>query len=268
MLAVDIGNTTTRLAAFSGGNVGERRVFPTRGLREGEIRKALRDLLGRTDGREAWIASVAPGANPILEKAAAALGLRPRFIVPGGDFIIGHSLENPRAAGVDRLLAAMAAGVRHFPGGDGFAGYAVIQCGSAATVDWVDGERIFRGGYILPGPEMWLSGLARAEQIPDYSGEPPDWERLGPGADTRAAVRNGLAAGLPAAVAAVCSRLACLGDGSPRPNPQSPARTPVVITGGWARAVAGLLPRAVEDADLLLYGIHLFAGRSGGISHG
>jgi type III pantothenate kinase len=220
-------------------------------------------LLPLSGAREAWIASVAPLANPAVEAAAAASGFRTRFIDSGADRIIELDIEAPDAAGVDRLLSALAAGRRHFPAGAGPAGYAVVQCGSAATVDWVDGRGVFRGGYILPGPEMWLSGLALAARIADYSGGSPDWEAAEIGRNTRDAVRRGLAVGLPAAVAAAFFQIRRQAGAG-----ESEAPFSLVVTGGWGRAAARLLPNPILDGELLLHGIRLFAADREGPEHG
>ncbi len=246
MLAVDVGNTSTRIAAFAGGAVRGRRSFPTRDLAVAELLPAFFELGALADTPAAWIASVVPGANAVLDSAAEKAGLARRFLRPGRDDIMPHRLKTPQTTGVDRLLSAMAAGRLHFPGDRGAGGYIVIQCGSAATVDLVDGAGFFLGGYILPGPALWLAGLAGAAQLPDLSAGPPDWEAAEPGDNTRDAIAHGLAAGLPAAVAAAARRA---GSG-----------LPIAVTGGWGAAAArALTNECTLDPDLLLHGIRLFA---------
>ena len=181
-------------------------------------------------------------------------GLAYRFIVPGRNEIMPHRLKTPETTGVDRLLSARAAGAIHFPGCR--TGYLVIQCGSAATVDWVDGEGFFRGGFILPGPTLWLAGLSGAAQLPDLSKTGVNWEDDSPGASSRVAMLHGLAAGLPAAVAAAARRvmreIAGSGGGADR--------IPVVVTGGWGDIVQAKLDfDSFLDNDLVLQGVRLFA---------
>lgn len=156
-------------------------------------------------------------------------------------------------------MSAMAAGAC-FSAEEREGGYAVAQCGTAATVDFVNGAGEFEGGYILPGPAMWLKGMSIAAQLPDYSSRLPDWEQTGVGDSTESAIRNGMHAALPAAVAEAVAAL-----GAPVHAP-----VPVAVTGGWGEAV---LPRirakcahakCVHDPDLLLRGIKLFAERKRG----
>ncbi|MDR2390255.1 MAG: type III pantothenate kinase [Planctomycetota bacterium] len=256
MLAIDIGNTSLRFAAFAAGEKTGCRSFPVAGLRKENLQAAFSDLLPLAERREAWIASVVPAADRSGEETARILGIRSRFIRSGADDIISHRLASPETTGVDRLLAALGAGMRHFSGLSGRNGYAAVQCGSAATIDWVDANGVFRGGYLLPGPKMWLAGLALAAGIPDYSDRNPEWENLSPGGDTAGALAHGLAVGLPAAVAAAFFRIrreaGWVDGGKP---------FPVAITGGWGRIAAGLIPASILDDDLLFHGICAFVSR-------
>jgi pantothenate kinase, type III len=246
MLAVDIGNTTTRMAAFDGASVSAYFSWPTRQLESDAVLRALSSV--ETPGT-LWIASVAPYAEPALVDASERLGRKHRFIRSGKDDIIANRLATLSATGVDRLLSAMAAGILHedeIAGG----GYSVIQCGSAATVDFVDGDGVFEGGFILPGPAMWLSGLAGAALLPDLSGAAPDWTGVGPGDNTRDAILHGMARALPYAVAETALRAGVPG-------------RPIFVTGGWGGVVAQTLGGGVRHIpDLLLHGIRLFAERN------
>lgn len=252
MVAVDIGNTFLRVAAFAGGDICDRRSLPVRKMTAEALSPLLAGAAAVSDAKTLWIASVAPWAEPIVVDAAARAGLPPpRFIRSGEDEIMPHRLATPRTTGVDRLLSSLAAGSEHFPGTAGDKGYVTVQCGSAATVDLVDRDGFFRGGHILPGPGLWLAGLSGAAQLPDFSATPPDWEATAAGDNTRDAIMRGLAAALPAAVAASARRLAASAGGE---------ALPIVVTGGWGQeAVRALGGTPAYDRDLLLRGIRLFA---------
>ena len=259
MLAVDIGNTFTRIAAFSGGTIRGRRSFLTRDLDVVDLMAGFGELHALADVDAVWIASVVPDANAVVDSAAERAGLGRRFIRPGIDPIIRHRLGTPQTTGVDRLLSAAAAGALHFSGAGGRRGYVIVQCGSAATVDLVDGEGVFRGGYILPGPSLWLSGLSGAAQLPDFSNEPPDWDAVLPGNNTRDAILHGMAAALPLAVAAAAM---CISAGLGTPDGDR-GGLPTAVTGGWGEAAARSMGgERVYDKDLLLQGIRLFAERN------
>ncbi len=248
MIAVDIGNTFTRIAAFAGEAIIGRQYFPTRDLDVTELMPAFDELSRLADAPDVWVASVSPGSNAVVDSAAERIGLRRHFI-RGGDNILPHTLSTPATTGVDRLLSAMSAGRRHFPTQRHPDGYIVIQCGSAATVDYVDGTGTFRGGYILPGPGMWLGGLSRAAQLPDLSEEMPEWGKMAVGDNTHDAMTHGMHVALPVAVAS-----AALLMNSPEGGPVG--TPPVVLTGGWGEAVEPFIrSNHVFDKDLLLHGI-------------
>lgn len=260
MLAVDIGNTFTRIVAFRGEVIGARRSFHTRDLEVTELMGAFAETASKADSSKVWVASVSPAANAIVDSAAERAGLPRRFIRPAVDSILPHRLATPQTTGVDRLLSAMAAGVRHFPKGAAPGGYVVVQCGSAATVDLVDGDGVFRGGYILPGPGLWLSGLSDAAQLPDLSGELPDWSAIAPGDNTRDAILHGMSAALPMAIASA----AMLIDSFSERRAKGAADLPVAVTGGWGEAAMRFIRgRHLYDKDLQLHGIRIFAERNG-----
>lgn len=262
MLAVDIGNTFTRIAAFSGSSITARVSFNTLNLTIDDLTRALGELADAADETDLWVASVMPPADPLVDAAATRAGIAKRFIRPASDDIMPHALTTPWSTGVDRLLSAYAAGVLHFPDANGGRGYVVVQCGSAATVDLVDGKGVFRGGYIIPGPKFWLMGLSAGAQLPDLSSELPDWSAVSVGNNTQDAMLHGMQAALPEAVAATALRIVPGGRG----ECDGEREIPVVVTGGWGEA-AGKRLRAgyVHSPDLLLHGVRLFAHRHVGL---
>lgn len=261
MLAVDIGNTFTRLVAFSGENICGRRSFITRDLRLDDLLGAFAELATPDAPRTVWVASVAPAASAIVDSAAERMGLARRFLRSGADPIIPHRLKTPQVTGVDRLLSAMAAGALFFPAAGDGRGYVTIQCGSAVTVDYVDASGVFRGGYILPGPAMWLSGMASAAQLPDLSAELPDWNDLAIGDNTRDAMLHGMAVALPLAVVSAAMMVDVMPGHFHDYNRAGP---PVAVTGGWGEAITRHFPGGfVYERDLVLHGIRMMAEREG-----
>ena len=76
---------------------------------------------------------------------------------------VGHDLSPPISTrldpqtktGIDRLLGAVAA-YRTLK-----QACVIVDCGTAVTVDFVDGEGVFHGGAIAPGAQMQLDALSR-----------------------------------------------------------------------------------------------------------
>jgi type III pantothenate kinase len=96
-------------------------------------------------------------------------------------------LPRPDHVGVDRLVDAVAANSRRTAGHAA----AIIDAGSAITVDRLDETGAFLGGAILPGLRLMAEALhAHTALLPLV--EPPRRIPPLPGKDTRAAVEAGL----------------------------------------------------------------------------
>ncbi len=70
---------------------------------------------------------------------------------------IADKVANRESVGFDRFLNAIAAR-ELLPPGDGAV---IVDVGTASTIDWLDGDGLFRGGAILPGPRLMLESLHR-----------------------------------------------------------------------------------------------------------
>lgn len=95
-----------------------------------------------------------------------------------------NGYANPRQLGVDRWLGLLGLARHH-----ALPAY-VVDCGTAVTLDFLDGQRRHQGGLILPG----LSTMARSLQSGTHaldielSGLPPE---QGLARDTATAIRSG-----------------------------------------------------------------------------
>lgn len=160
------------------------------------------------------------------------------------------AVDEPARVGIDRLLNAVAAKQHLSQSAPGV----VIDVGSATTVDYLDGDGVFRGGAILPGP--WMM----ARSLHDFTAKLPMVEPTagGPiravGTNTEAAIRTGIRAAVCGAAEVIIR--AVLADPGPAPD--------VFITGGGADFLRGL-PEALGrvnvrfDQGLTLEGIRLAA---------
>jgi pantothenate kinase type III len=215
---VDVGNSSIGVARWRGG-VAEL-------VRHAEPERAAATLAG-----EVSIVSVAParlarllaslpaGARPtLLERAPAGLG-EPQLVA---------------SAGADRLAVALAL----WPGPA-----VAVDAGTAVTVELVDAQGRYLGGFIAPGPSTAAAGLATAApRLPRLPGEPVP---LQPGADTLAALSAGLwgqaVGGVDRLVELALERLGGRG-------------VRVVATGGWGAAWSrDSRMQAVEFDPLLVH---------------
>ena len=258
LLVADVGNSRIKLAAVAAGGAGGPLPRVERLLTVDARLFAAAEL-------ERWLAGVADGPATLLvasvhDEAAARLEealagwphLRSRRVTRA-DLPLEVALPDPARVGIDRLAAAAAAATLRPRG----AGVVVVDCGTAVTVDVVDGSGAFLGGAILPGPVLQARALARGTSLL------PEIESLGeaeppamPGRHTREAIAAGIGWGIRGAVREVVAKAVdVLGAAD------AARGAPVVVTGGWGRAVLPVLPGAVEMPDLVLAGIAMAAGR-------
>ncbi len=245
MLAIDIGNTCTKFCQFSGDEAVWMLRLDTAGINAQTIVSELE--AGDIRDEEVYIASVVQGVNPIVAEALHSLGLEDVTFITAADGVLPHTLTTIETTGVDRILTAFSAKVI-FPE----EAVVVIQAGSAITVDYVSKDGVFAGGMIMPGPEMWLGSLTSAAMLPTIKAEEITWEKKGAGDSTRSAILNGAAAGLVGAVKEAVRRLVMQSKDVPQ----------ILLTGGWAEALAEFFP-ATCQADLVLTGIYLYATMKG-----
>lgn len=153
LLTIDCGNST--IDCLLRGEKGEVRRRLPHGDNEG-----LEVLLG-SSVHAVVAASVVADRLAGVESLARKLGVA--FHIVGRDIEcpLDIAYPEPQTLGVDRWVAAFAAT-------SGFGGACiVIDCGTALTIDLVDGEGTFRGGMIAPGIATMAFGLGeRAPSLP------------------------------------------------------------------------------------------------------
>ena len=183
--------------------------------------------------------------------------LRPRFATVARA-CGGVTIQYPDVSklGADRWLA-MLAGFSRARGS-----CAIIDSGTALTVDLLDADGLHRGGYIMPGLQTLRSALARDTSIRLNPADAA--ESAVPGNDTDTAVRNGTLLMLRGAARAALERLERElgrprpGAKRPRPECESPM---VILTGGDAPLLDVFLREQAERGgaatvpDLVLDGL-------------
>ncbi|QQP92121.1 type III pantothenate kinase [Skermanella sp. TT6] len=169
LLAIDAGNTNVVFAIFDGDRKqGQWRIATDSRRTADEYAVWLTSLMAmkglkREDVDAAILGSVVPAATFNLQRLCRDhFGVEPmRIGEPGVRLGIEIRIDNPREAGADRLLNAIAA-VATYP-----APLVVVDIGTGTTFDIVDAEGGFCGGVIAPGPSLALDALHRvAAQLP------------------------------------------------------------------------------------------------------
>jgi type III pantothenate kinase len=158
LFTVDVGNTRTKI----GGWTSWDGVAPTYEHVENfdnydSTVKWLSDLPVEDDQTARWIvSSVNSHKTDVLKRTIR--NLRPNDVVKLvtlNDIPLNVRYDYPEKLGLDRAVAAFA-GLNLLGFGRPFL---VVDVGTAATIDYVDSEGVFRGGAILPGPRLTAEAL-------------------------------------------------------------------------------------------------------------
>ena len=232
LLAIAVGNTRARWAFFTG-----RELAPGGAVPHVEALEALRTAVEQAQPEMIALASVEEERADTIEKGLAALGLPAVRVGRDLQPPLTHSLEDASTLGIDRILNALAA----------FSlvesAVAVVDAGSAITVDFVDGEGTFHGGAIAPGCTMMLKAMhTQTAALPDL---PFDPDAGGPfGSDTPHAMQLGVAAAARGLVRDMVEQFAVFYEAYP----------PVLGTGGDAAALFEadeFVERIIPDLQLI-----------------
>ena len=252
VLTADVGNTSTVIGLWRGGELVRRFRLATNRERSADEYRALLGALFAQDGlsppKAAAIASVVPPVERELEAAFKGLwGISSLHLRPDN---AGLSLEveNPAGVGPDRLANALAA--LELARAER---YLVVDFGTATTFDLVAEPDRYLGGAIAPGPETAAEALVeRAAMLFRFDPLPPP--RSVVGKNTAEAMRSGIVLGYASLVEGMVARFR---------NEVGPLF--VVATGGFAPVVARLAAGIdLVDPDLTLKGIYRFFQRRQG----
>ena len=260
MIALDIGNTDTKAARWTGTAWTERQRWPsTADAFQAELALYLqRETLqpGIASGSIASIGavSVVPALSGAVQRLAARHGLACRFVrATDPDLPLAMGYHTPATLGADRIAAAIAAHAAY--GRDDAEqprAVLVIDAGTACTLEVVDVEATYRGGAIAPGPRLLAAALGRGTaQLPLVE---TAWPATAIGRSTHEAIQAGVMVGFAGAVERLLDEAEAALDG--------PAWR--VVTGGHAALLARHVRFDAVAPDLVLDGVRLVmtAGRS------
>jgi type III pantothenate kinase len=240
LLAIDVGNTETKVGAFEGDRLVARwRLASNPGASTDELALLISGLLGmRGTGLDGVDEAVVASVVPELGSRYRALfhdyaGKSCLEVGPDVETGLSIGVDDPDAVGADRLANAVAAYDRVR------SACITVDLGTATTLDAVSGAGEYLGGAIAPGLEVSIEGLSEhTANLPRIDpGEPP----AAIGRDTRAAMRSGFIYGFAGLVDGIARRIVAeLGE-----------RTRVIATGGLVDAVAPSC-ETIDEVDELL----------------
>ena len=182
-LAIDIGNSRSKAAIFSSGELIERFVDENLSV------QLLKELKSRFPELDKVILSAVSGVSPEVTDYLKSvfpfyLALDHATPVP-----IQNNYKTPETLGLDRLAAAIGA-KELFPGKD----LLVIDAGTALTFDLVERSGTFAGGNISPGLRSRFRSLHEFTQRLPLVEEQEHWPDIGQ--TTEEAIRAGVLNGM------------------------------------------------------------------------
>jgi type III pantothenate kinase len=248
-LVVDIGNTTTSLALFTGAHEPAVESMPSdRFADPGSLREVTGKLIQNYGAPQAIaVCSVVPAVS-----ASGSVLLQSLFSLPV--MTVGSALRLPfrleydmhHTFGADRI--ALCAWSRNL-----FEDRAVIavDIGTAITFDVLDSAGTYRGGLIMPGIDMMAGALhSRTAQLPLVDIRKPEGLL---GRSTAECIRSGIYWG---AVKKIEGLIETIADELTRDFGESTVE--VIVTGGNSRLIASeIVTISVIDELAVIRGIDL-----------
>lgn len=247
ILAIDIGNTSIALGGFEGDElrfVARLATDPTK--TEDEYASKMLNILNlhgvkkeNVDG--AIISSVVPPLNAIIKNAIDLIyGIEPIMVCPGIKTGIGILCDSPSSVGADLICSCVAANTVYS------APALIIDIGTATKMIVTNKSGAFIGVSIIPGVMMGLNALADGTaQLPKVSLEAP---AAVIGKNTVDCMKSGIVYGNASLIDGMIDRI----------NKEVGEELPVIVTGGYASAIAPHCNhQMLIDKHLVLKGLNI-----------
>jgi len=241
LLAIDIGNSSTKIGVFDNAKLTKRLTIPTiRSKTAADIYLSVKEELNQI-----FSAIVISSVVPELNEAFCALGEKyfnktPVFVDNRADFGLEIKYFPPENLGIDRIVAAFAAARIY--------GAPVIVCdfGTATTIDVVNSKNEYLGGIITPGINTLSEALfIKTSKLPRVEIRKPETVI---GNSTAQSIQSGVFYGYIGLTEGILKRMiAELGE-----------KPKTVATGGFANLIAENC-ELIEtvDENLMLEGLRL-----------
>jgi type III pantothenate kinase len=241
LLAIDIGNTSTKFGVFDRDALVSKLSIAT-------IKNAAADDLANAIGNDlpqnitaAIVSCVVPELeNPLGDFLTKRFSIKPVFVDTSFDFGLTVRYKTIATLGVDRLITASAAAAKY--------GVPCIVCsfGTATTIDAVNSAREYLGGIISPGLKTMAEALhLKTSKLPEVEIARP---KSIIGDTTYSSIQSGIFYGYVGLVDGIILRMTAeLGE-----KPQ------IIATGGFADTIADECKQIqITDENLLLEGLQI-----------
>jgi len=245
LLAIDIGNSSTKLGVFDNENLIKRLTIPTiRSKTANDIYDSIQDEI-KGPLSAFVISSVVPELhNSFRELGEKYFNQTPVFVNNGLDFGLAVKYYPPENLGIDRLIAAFGAVEKY--------GFPVIVCdfGTATTIDAVNRQKEYLGGIITPGINTLSEALfIKTSKLPRVEIRKPETVI---GNSTVGSIQSGVFFGYIGLTEGILKRMVAELGGKPK----------IIATGGFARLIAENCDLIeIVDDNLMLDGLRLIYER-------
>jgi type III pantothenate kinase len=182
-LVIDIGNTNTKLAIFSG-----RDMIHFQSAKQFDP-SFIQDLIVEHKVTSSSISSVGVDSQLLID----ILENKTRFFPFATDLEIGvkNHYKTPETLGLDRWAKVIAAS-KKYQGKNCF----IIDAGTCITYDFINSDAAYFGGSISPGIQMRFAALNHyTKRLPLLSWDAKETV-IPAGVDTASAIRNGVLQGV------------------------------------------------------------------------
>ena len=250
LIAIDIGNSSISMGFFTEAGLVIQKM-DTRPLKpSSEYAALIKGFIKEKNIDKIYegviISSVVPGHTDAFETACKTLCRKePLILTHKLNTGIHFQIDEPEKLGTDRI--AVSAGACNLFGSP----VAVLDFGTATTVNFIGSGDVYKGGAIMPGIRLMKDALyAETAQLPDIEISNPPSPM---GKDTTGNILSGIIYGTAGAVDRIISEV----------EGMEGERFNVVITGGYAELVAPFLKRVdYIEPFLVLKGLKYIYGRN------
>ncbi|MFN4227113.1 MAG: type III pantothenate kinase [Candidatus Ratteibacteria bacterium] len=215
-LAIDIGNKRVKIGIFK-----VQKICKILTYLNSEIENFnFPDHWKKFDIKKCGISSVYPDLNLLIEKKVKEFFKIEPIFLNYKNCRLKMKIKNPKKVGVDRIVNCKGAcEIFGFP-------ILVIDIGTAVTIDYVNENKIFIGGFIIPGPELWINSLKQTALIKEV--KKTRFKDIGN--DTSSAINLGVIIGLSGAIEKIVFKMK-----------EKFNVSKIVLTGGWAEKFSKFL---------------------------
>jgi len=239
-VAIDIGNSSINIGFFMGQRLFVQKIDTSPMLKPTEYSALFTRIMKqkKIDKKPEGviISSVVPRCTGAVAKACKILiGKEPLILTHKLKTGLKFRIREPEKLGADRI-AASAAACELFG-----APVAVVDFGTATTLDFIGRGNVYKGGAIMPGLTLMKNALSdKTAQLPDVDISRP---KAPLGKDTRENILSGIIYGTAGAVDRIIAET----------EKAERERFKVVATGGFCGFVAPFLQRCdyIEPALVL-----------------